>query len=393
MTANARAVASPRVVNIYDLRSLARRRVPKIVFNYIDGGAEGELTLQENRRAFDAITFRPRQAVAVAHADLRTRVLGIDLAMPVLLAPVGYCRIMHPGGEVVAARAAGKAGTAYILSTVSGHRLEDVKAASSGPVWFQLYLTGGRAAAEDAIQRAQEAGYSDLVVTIDTPVIGLREREVRDGMDQLLRGSIWSRIPFTPQLFVRPKWLARFLLDGGLPTMPNILVPGKGPLRVGDAHTALTRGAFFWEDMKWIRDLWKGSIVIKGVLTVQDARRSLDHGAAAIVVSNHGGRQLDGVPATMRVLPEIVAAVDGRAEVLVDSGIRRGTDVVKALCLGARAVLCGRAYAYGLAAAGEAGVTRALEILRADLDRTLKLLGCNSVRDLNRSYVNVPGEG
>jgi isopentenyl diphosphate isomerase/L-lactate dehydrogenase-like FMN-dependent dehydrogenase len=380
------------VVNIYDLRSLARRRVPKIVFNYIDGGAEGELTLQENRRAFDAITFWPRQAVAVANADLRTRVLGIDLAMPVLLAPVGYCRIMHPGGEVVAARAAGKAGTAYILSTVSGHRLEDVKAASSGPVWFQLYLTGGRAAAEDAIQRAQEAGYSDLVVTIDTTVIGLREREVRDGMDQLLRGSIWSRIPFTPQLFARPQWLARFLLDGGLPTMPNIVVPGKGPLRVGDAHTALTRGAFFWEDMKWIRDLWKGSIVIKGVLTVQDARRSLDHGAAAIVVSNHGGRQLDGVPATMRVLPEIVAAVDGRAEVLVDSGIRRGTDVVKALCLGAGAVLCGRAYAYGLAAAGEAGVTRALEILRADLDRTLKLLGCNSVRDLNRSYVNVPGE-
>jgi len=223
-------------------------------------------------------------------------------------------------------------------------------------------------------------------------VIGLREREVRDGMDPLWRGSIWSRIPFTPQLFARPQWLARFLLDGGLPAMPNIVVPGKGPLRVGVAHTALTRGAFFWEDMKWIRDLWKGSIVIKGVLTVQDARRSLDHGTAAIVVSNHGGRQLDGVPATMRVLPEIVAAVDGRAEVLVDSGIRRGTDVVKALCLGARAVLCGRAYAYGLAAAGEAGVTRALEILLADLDRTLKLLGCNSVRDLNRSYVNVPGE-
>lgn len=146
---------------------------------------------------------------------------------------------------------------------------------------------------------------------------------------------------FTPQLFARPQWLARFLLDGGLPAMPNIVVPGKGPLRVGDAHTALTRGAFFWEDMKWIRDLWKGSIVIKGVLTVQDARRSLDHGAAAIVVSNHGGRQLDGVPATMRVLPEIVAAVDGRAEALLDSGIRRGTDVVKGLCLGARADLCG----------------------------------------------------
>jgi L-lactate dehydrogenase (cytochrome) len=390
MTSSSRAVASPRVVNLEDLRSLARRRVPKIVFDYIDGGAEGEFTLRDNLRAFDAITFRPRQAIAISNSDLRTRCLGIDLSMPVLLAPVGYCRIMHPGGEVAAARAAGKAGTGYILSTVSGHRLEDVKAASSGPVWFQLYLTGGRAAAEQAIHRAQEAGYSVLVVTIDSSVIGLREREVRDGMDQLLRGSLWSQIPFTPQLFARPRWLARFLFDGGLPTMPNIVVPGKGALRVGDAHSALARGAFFWEDMIWIRALWRGPIVIKGVLSAEDAQRSLDHGAVAVVVSNHGGRQLDGVAATIRVLPEIVAAVNGRAEVLLDSGIRRGTDVVKALCLGARAVLCGRAYAYGLAAAGEAGVARALEILGADLDRTLKLLGCASVRELDRSYVNVP---
>jgi L-lactate dehydrogenase (cytochrome) len=310
--------------------------------------------------------------------------------MPVLLAPVGYCRVMHPDGEVAAASAAGKAGTAYILSTVSGHRLEDVKAATSGPVWFQLYLTGGRAAAEQAIHRAQEAGYQVLVITIDTSLIGLREREVRDGMDQLLRGNLWSQIPFMPQLFARPRWLARFLLDGGLPSMPNVVLPDKGPLRVGDAHTTLNRGAFFWNDMAWIRDLWKGLIVIKGVLTAEDAQRSLDHGAAAVVVSNHGGRQLDGVAATMRVLPEIVNAVNGKAEVLLDSGIRRGSDVVKALCLGASAVLCGRAYAYGLAAAGEAGVTRALEILRTDLDRTLKLLGCDSVRNLNRSYVGLP---
>lgn len=390
MTASSRAVASPRVVNIEDLRSLARRRVPKIVFDYIDGGADGEFTLRDNRRAFDALTFRPRQAIAISNSDLRTRCLGIDLSMPVLLAPVGYCRIMHPGGEVAAARAAGKAGTAYILSTVSGHRLEDVKAASSGPVWFQLYLTGGRAAAEQSMHRAQDAGYSVLVITIDSSVIGLREREVRDGMNQLLRGSVWSQIPFTPQLFARPRWLARFLLDGGLPTMPNIVVPGKGSLRVGDAHTALTRAAFFWKDLTWIRDLWRGPIVIKGVLSVEDAQRSVDHGAVAVVVSNHGGRQLDDVPATIRVLPEIVAAVNGRAEVLLDSGVRRGTDVVKALCLGARAVLCGRAYAYGLAAAGEAGVTRALEILSADLDRTLKLLGCASVRHLDPSYLNVP---
>jgi len=392
MSGSARSVASPRVVNIDDLRQAARRRVPKIVFNYIDGGAEAENTLRENRRAFDLITFRPRHAVAVSKADLRTRVLGVDLSMPVLLAPVGYCRIMHPGGEIAAARAAGKAGTPYILSTVSGHRLEDVKAASSGPVWFQLYMTGGRASTEMALQRAQEAGYGVLVITIDTTLIGLREREVRDGMDQLLRGSVWSQLAFMPQLFARPRWLARFLLDGGLPSMPNIVLPEKGPLRIGDAHTSMARAAFFWEDMTWIRDLWKGPIVIKGVLTAEDAKRSLDHGAAAVVVSNHGGRQLDSVPATMRVLPEIVAAVKGQAEVFLDSGIRRGTDVVKALCLGASAVLCGRAYAYGLAAAGEAGVTRALEILRADLERTLKLLGCESVRDLNRSYVNLPAD-
>jgi len=390
MTKTPRAVASPRVVNIDDLRELARRRVPKIVFNYIDGGAESEFTLRENRRAFEDVTFRPQQAVGGPACDLRTRVLGSDLSMPVLLAPVGYCRIMHPDGEVAAARAAGNAGTAYVLSTVSGHRLEDVKAASAGPVWFQLYLTGGRAAAENAMQRAQAAGYTVLVITIDTTVIGLREREVRDGMEQLLRGSLWSQIPFTPQLFARPRWLVRFLLDGGLPSMPNIVSPERGVLKVRDAHTAIKRTAFSWDDMIWIRAVWKGPIVIKGVLSADDAKRSLDHGAAAVVVSNHGGRQLDGAPATLRVLPEVVAAVQGQAEVLLDSGVRRGTDIVKAICLGARAVLCGRAYAYGLAAAGEAGVARAIEILRADLERALRLLGCSTVDALDRSYVNVP---
>lgn len=390
MRKTARALASPRVVNIDDLRELARRRVPRIVFDYIDGGAESESTLRENRRAFEDVTFRPRQAVGGPTFDLRTRVLGSELSMPVLLAPVGYCRIMHPDGEVAAARAAGNAGTAYVLSTVSGHRLEDVKAASAGPVWFQLYLTGGRTAAENSMQRAQAAGYTVLVITIDTTVIGLREREVRDGMEQLLRGSLWSQIPFTPQLFARPRWLVRFLLDGGLPTMPNIVSPERGVLKVRDAHTAIKRTAFSWDDMAWIRAIWKGPIVIKGVLSADDAKRSLDHGAAAVVVSNHGGRQLDGAPATLRVLPEVVAAVQDQAEVLLDSGVRRGTDIVKAICLGARAVLCGRAYAYGLAAAGEAGVVRAIEILRADLERALRLLGCATVEALDRSYVDLP---
>jgi isopentenyl diphosphate isomerase/L-lactate dehydrogenase-like FMN-dependent dehydrogenase len=385
-----RQISSSRAVSIDDLRSLAQRRVPKIIFNYIDGGAEGEVTMRQNLRAFEEITFRPRHAVATPDCDLRTRVLGSELSLPVLLGPVGFCRVMHPGGEVAAARAAGAAGTAYILSTVSGQRLEDVKAASSGPMWYQLYMVGGRVVAETALHRAQAAGYTVLVITIDTTVIGLREREVRDGMGQLLRGNIWSKLPFMPQFFARPGWLARFLLHGGLPDMPNIVGPDGRAFRVGDAHTSINRGAFYWEDMPWIRELWKGPIVIKGVTSADDAKRSLDHGAAAVVVSNHGGRQLDGVPASLRVLPEVVAAVNGRAEVLLDSGIRRGSDVVKAICLGARAVLCGRAYAYGLAAAGEVGVSRVLEILRADVERTLKLLGCPAVSALDSSYVNVP---
>ena len=375
--------------SIEDLRELARRRVPRLVFSYIDGGADAEWTLRENRRAFDTVRFRPRHAVAVPACDLQTRVLGMDLSMPVLLAPVGYLRVMHHDGEIAAARAAGRAGIGTILSTVSGHRLEDVKAASGGAVWYQLYLTGGRAAAESAMQRAMDAGYTVLVITIDSSVIGYRERELRDGMEQMLRGSAWSKVPFIPQVLARPGWLTRFLLDGGLPDMPNIVTPETGVLRVRDAHTAMKREAFTWQDMQWIRALWKGPIVIKGVLTVDDAKKSLDHGAAAIVVSNHGGRQLDGVPASLQVLPEIVAAVSGQAEIMMDSGIRRGSDIVKAICLGAQAVLCGRAYVYGLAAAGEAGVARALAILRADLERTLKLLGCHSVGGLDRSYVDV----
>jgi isopentenyl diphosphate isomerase/L-lactate dehydrogenase-like FMN-dependent dehydrogenase len=379
-----------QAVNIEDLRELARRRVPQIVFNYIDGGADGEWTLRENRRAFETVAFRPRQAVRVPACELRTRVLGMELSMPVLLAPVGYLRVMHPGGEIAAARAAGRAGVGLILSTVSGHRLEDVKAASTVEVCYQLYLTGGRAAAERAMQRAMDVGYRVLVITIDSTVIGHREREVRDGMEQLLRGSVRSKIPFAPQVLAHPGWLVRFLLDGGLPDMPNIVTPEHGVLRVRDAHTAMKREAFSWGDMQWIRALWKGPVVIKGVLSAEDAKRSLDNGAAAVVVSNHGGRQLDGVPSSFEVLPEIVEAVNGQAEVLMDSGIRRGSDIVKAICLGARAVLLGRAYVYGLAAGGEAGVTRALGILRADLERCLKLLGCPSVHDLNKSYVRVP---
>ena len=373
----ARKVASPRVVCINDFRPLAHRRLPKPVFDYLDGGADGEVTLRENCRAFDEVTFRPRHAVAVSNCDLGTQVLG-------------YSRLMHPDGEVGAARAAGAAGTAYILSTISGHSLEDVKAASSGPVCFQLYLMGGREASEAVIERARLAGCSALVITIDTPVAGLRERDYRNGMKELMSGSLLEKIPFLPQMVARPGWIVSFLRDGGLSKLPNVVIPGQGPMELIDVSVALARAAVTWNDLKWIRTLWPGPIVIKGVLTGDDARRAVDEGAAAVVVSNHGGRQLDGVPASLKALPEVVAAVRGHVEILMDGGVRRGSDIVKAVCLGARAVLCGRAYAYGLAAAGEVGVARALEILRADVDRTLRLLGCPSVAALDRSYVDVP---
>jgi L-lactate dehydrogenase (cytochrome) len=228
-----------------------------------------------------------------------------------------------------------------------------------------------------------------LVVTIDTPVSGFRERDYRNGMKELISGALLEKIPFLSEVLTHPAWLIGFLRDGGLSALPNVVIPGQGPMPLVDINAALATSAVTWADLRWIRDLWPGPIVVKGVLTGDDARRAIDEGVTAISVSNHGGRQLDGVPAALRALPEVVAAVNGQVEVLMDGGIRRGTDIVKAICLGARAVLCGRAYAYGLAAAGEAGVARAIEILRSDLERTLRLLGCASIAALDDSYVNV----
>jgi isopentenyl diphosphate isomerase/L-lactate dehydrogenase-like FMN-dependent dehydrogenase len=384
------SVNSPHVVNIADLRRVAKQRLPAVVFDYLDGGAEGEVTLRENCRVFDDVSFRPRHAVAFPGCDLHTTVLGHEISLPAWLAPVGYSRLMHPGGEVAAASAAGKAGTGYTLSTISGHKLENVRAATSGPVWYQLYLMGGRAAAEGSIDRARRAGFTGLVITIDTPVSGIRERDPRNGMVQLLNPGLIQKIPYAQQFITHPGWLMDFLRDGGVPPLHNVVLPGQGPMPLTDIAKALAASTVTWDDLKWIRELWSGPIIVKGVLTGDDGRRAVDEGAAAIVVSNHGGRQLDCVSATLRALPEVVAAVNSRTEVLMDGGVRRGTDIVKAICLGARAVLCGRAYAYGLAAAGEPGVARALEILREDVKRTLVLLGCPSVSALDSSYVRMP---
>jgi L-lactate dehydrogenase (cytochrome) len=387
-----RAVAAPRVVNIADLRKLAKRRLPRVAFDYLDGGADDEVTLRANCQAFEAVRFRPQSAVATAVCDLRTTVLGTPLELPFLLAPIGSSRLLFPRGEVLAARAAGGAGTTYILSTLSGCPLEDVKAASPGQVWYQLYLVGGHDVARQSIARAKAAGFSALVVTIDTAVAGLRERDVRNGVRELASRRPWAMLPFLPQIVSRPRWLAGFLADGGLMKFPNVMLGDQGPMLYADVGAALEQSMVAWQDLGWIREAWQGPIVVKGVHTALDARRAVDAGADAVVVSNHGGRQLDGVAATLRVLPEVVAAVGGRTEVLVDGGIRRGGDIAKALCLGARAVLVGRAYAYGLGAAGEAGVSRAIEILRGDLVRTLKLLGCASVAQLDRSFIEVPAD-
>jgi L-lactate dehydrogenase (cytochrome) len=382
-----RSSGPPGVLNIEDLRRLARRRLPRAVFDYIDGGADAEITLRENCRVFDLVTFRPRGAVATPESDLRTTVLGVTLNLPFLLAPVGSTRLFYPRGEAVAAREAGKAGTAYVLSTFSGTSLEEVKAAASGPTWYQLYIAGGREVALAGIARARKAGYSVLVVTIDTPVSGLRERDVRNGVKELASRRPLEMIPFLPQILSRPRWMAGFLADGGLMDFPNVVIPGKGPMLYADVGVALAQSMATWRDLKWIREAWGGPIVIKGVLTGDDARRAADEGAVAVVVSNHGGRQLDTVSPTLRALPEVVEAVGSRIEVLMDGGIRRGSDVVKAICLGARAVLIGRAYAYGLGAAGGPGAARAIDILRTDVVRTLKLLGCASIKELDRSYV------
>ena len=382
-----RAVRSPRVVNIADLRRLAKKRLPRLVFDYIEGGAEDEITMRDNRRAFVELRFRPRQCVAVSGCDLSTTVLGTPLSLPFLLAPVGFTRMFYPRGEAVAARAAGAAGTGYILSTFSGTRLEDVREGASGPLWYQLYVPGGRAVAEASIARAKAAGYSVLVVTIDTPVSGMRERDYRNGVRPLLAADIRASLPHLWQFAGHPRWVLDYLADGAPRVFPNVELPGTGAMPCNDVGRLLASTLITWKDFAWIRDAWKGPVVVKGVHTGDDARCAIDAGADAVVVSNHGGRQLDGVPGSLRALPEVLDAVGGRIEVLVDGGIRRGSDVVKALCLGARAVLVGRAYVYGLGAAGGPGVDRAIAILREDIDRTMRLLGCASVRDLKRDFL------
>ena len=376
-----------RAVNIADLRRLAEKRLPRAVFDYLDGGAEDEITLAENARVFSDYLFRPRHGVHVPEPDLSVTVMGVKMAMPALLAPIGYSRVIHPGGELGAARAAGRQGIGFAMSTISGFPLEEIAAAATAPVFLQIYLLAGRAAGERTLERAEAAGYQGLFLTIDTPVAGMRERDFRNGLRELMGNDLLAKLRYLPDILSHPRWLAGYAAAPRMKTLPNVVSPDGSHFPLTDVAKALETSVVTWDDLKWIRALWKGPIAVKGVLTGEDARKAHDLGASAVVVSNHGGRQLDQVASGLAALPEVVEAVGGRMEVLMDGGIRRGADIVKALALGAKAVMLGRGYAYGMAAAGEKGIDRALAIFHADLVRTMKLLGCPAVSALDSSYI------
>lgn len=381
------SVSARSLLTVADVRSAAQSRLPRMVFDFIDGGAEDERTVRANRSGFDDVVLQPRVLNGTGSNTLSTTIAGQRIAVPVVLAPAGLLRLAHPEGEVAAARAAGHAGTIFALSTGASCTIEDVAQAGRGPLWFQLYLWRDRDVILGLIDRARTAGYAGLVLTVDVPVVGQRERDVRNGMTLPPRPTIRNIL----DMIRRPRWVRGYL--GGPPlTFANFTSIGRG-----DSATAL--GAFVnremidpgqsWADLQWLRQQWDGPLLIKGLVAPEDARRAVDMGVDAVIVSNHGGRQLDAMVSAVAALPAVVDAVGEQTDVILDGGVRRGTDVVKALALGARAVMVGRPYVYGLAAAGATGVLRVLDILREELDRALTLTGCADIADLDRSFLAI----
>jgi L-lactate dehydrogenase (cytochrome) len=369
-------------VCIEDLRRLARKRLPRVLFEFIDGGSWDEITLRANRSDLDALRLLPRVLVDVSSRSLETTVFGQKLALPLILAPVGSCGTFARRGEEAAARAAERCGTTLCLSTASVCSIEEVRAVRRTPFWFQLYMGRDRDHARACVERAQAAGCSALVFTVDTPVGGVREKDVRNGYTVPPR----LRAANVLDMLTRWRWMSDVLLGppirfGNFPGgRRNFLPIARQILRTQDLTVS-------WKEVDWLRSLWRGPLVIKGILTPEDARLAVHHGADGVVVSNHGGRQLDGAPSAIAALPGIVAAIGDHATVLFDGGIRRGQDVLKALALGARACLVGRAYVYGLSALGEAGVEQAIRILEAEMSAALALLGRRSLAELDPSVL------
>jgi 4-hydroxymandelate oxidase len=353
------------ILNLFDFEALAQERLTRSVYDYYSSGANDELTLRANRAAWERLTLRYRVLVDVSRRDASTTVLGQRVSMPVLVAPTAFQRLAHTDGELASVRAAGSAGTVFILSTLSTTPLEEVLAAATGPVWFQLYVHRDRGITRELCGRARAAGCRALVLTVDAPLLGRRERDVRNG-------------------FALPPGLSIASLAPG---RGGEVAPAAGESALFAYCASLLDASMTWKDLEWLRSITDLPILVKGIVRGDDAVRAVERGVAGVVVSNHGGRQLDGSPATAAVLPEIVRAVAGRAEVLVDGGIRRGTDVIKALALGVRAVLVGRPILWALAAGGQAGVSRALSLLAAELDLALALCGCPTVADLDADLV------
>jgi isopentenyl diphosphate isomerase/L-lactate dehydrogenase-like FMN-dependent dehydrogenase len=371
-----------RIVTADDFEAVARRRLPRSIFDAIAGGAGDETTIRRNRAGFADIELRPRALADVGTVDTSTTVLGEGVAMPLLLAPTGSTYMCDPAAELAIVRATDRAGTIFALSSVASTSFTDVAAVGSGPRWYQLYPPRDRDAAEEVLVRLKDSGYSTLCVTIDTPSAPVRDRDVRNGLRKPLR--------ITPKLAAgalrHPRWAVRFLFGrSGIDNRRSLLAGTRAVQSLSDMLNQLAPVTA--DDVAWLRDRWAGKFAVKGVLRADEVDQIIDLGADAIVVSNHGGRNLDSGVASISVLPEVVEAVDGRAEVLVDGGIRRGTDVVKAVGLGARACLIGRSYVWALAAGGEAGVDRLLEIFRTEIEIAMAFSGCATVTDIDATVV------
>jgi L-lactate dehydrogenase (cytochrome) len=376
-----------RAIAIDDLRRLARRRLPRAVYDFIEGGSGDELTVTRNRAAFERLLFEPRVLVDVSKREQSTVVLGERVATPVILSPTGMAGLSWPKGEVAAARGAHDAGTIYTLSTHSSCTIEEVAAGAPGPLWFQLYVWQNRDLTRSFVERARAAGYRALLLTVDVPVISRRERDLRNGFTIPPRVTARNVVDTVR----RVGWVRRVLMGQRRLTLANLVgapgAPRTDIVTLAGVANRQVDPSISWADLAWFRSLWSGPLILKGVMTAADARRAAEHGIDGLVVSNHGGRQLDGTRATIEALPEIVDAVGNRMEVLLDGGVRRGADVVRALALGARAVMVGRPYLYGLATGGQSGVRRALEILANEVDHVLALTGVPRVADLEPSLV------
>jgi L-lactate dehydrogenase (cytochrome) len=377
-----------RAASVADLRRIAKRRLPSGVFDYIDGAAEDERTLAANQAAFARTTFRPRILRGIDKVDISSHILGQPLDYPLVLAPTGFTRIADPEGELAVARAAARAGLPYTLSTMSTRSIEEVRAVSDGRLWFQVYAWRDRGLVKEMIQRAAASGYEALALTVDTVVLGRRERDVRRGFT--LPPRIGPRTILDGAL--HPGWTWSFLRAEPI-RFANVVGrdvgDGASPVSLAEHVSAQFDPALSWADVDWLRSVWDGRIVLKGVQTVEDAVLAADAGVDAIALSNHGGRQLDGAPAIFSLVAPVADAVGGRTEIICDGGVRRGSDIVKALAAGATAAMAGRAYLYALGAAGERGVDRVLDWFRADLVRTMSLLGVATVAELDRTLLEL----